>query len=137
MTIHQTMRGSGKDYGTVGLHQAEHAQFLIFPRSLRAYADSRIVGIDYGLFAGAEKDSTAKPAAMWLPKRKPRAPKPAPKPALAPKAPERSSPAKASEAPPVKKPTLPEKVAGEIRQVLADLAKGRVDKARGRLGRLV
>jgi hypothetical protein len=51
MTVHQTMRGTHKDYGTVGLHRGGESQFLVFPRSLRDFAAHRVVGIDYGRIA--------------------------------------------------------------------------------------
>ena len=47
MTLHQTVRGTAKDYGTIGLQMDAHAQILIFPRSLKKFADRRVVGIDY------------------------------------------------------------------------------------------
>ena len=47
MTLHQTVRGTAKDYGTVGLQMGAHAQILIFPRSLKRFSDRRVVGIDY------------------------------------------------------------------------------------------
>lgn len=52
LTLHQTLRGSRKDYGTVGLHVGDKAQFLIFPKSLKALEDRRVIAIDYDVFAG-------------------------------------------------------------------------------------
>jgi hypothetical protein len=49
MTIHQMLRGTKKDYGTVGLHADESSQVLVFPKSLRRFGEARIVGIDYRL----------------------------------------------------------------------------------------
>jgi hypothetical protein len=60
MTVHQTVRGSGTDYGTVGLHLGGHSQILIFPRSLKRFEDRRIVGIKYELFAEASVRSAEK-----------------------------------------------------------------------------
>ena len=47
MTIHQALRGTKKDHGTVGLHLEGSTQVLVFPKSLRRFGDRHIVGIDY------------------------------------------------------------------------------------------
>jgi hypothetical protein len=49
MTVHQALRGTKKDYGTVGLHLEGSTQVLVFPKSLRRFGDRHIVGIDYKL----------------------------------------------------------------------------------------
>ena len=49
MTIHQMLRGTKKDYGTVGLQADHSSQVLVFPKSLRRFGEARIVGIDYTL----------------------------------------------------------------------------------------
>jgi hypothetical protein len=51
LTVHQDVRGTRKDFGTVGLVQEPEAQFLVFPKSLRRFAGQRVVGIDYELLA--------------------------------------------------------------------------------------
>ena len=51
LTVHQDVRGTRKDFGTVGLVQEPEAQFLVFPKSLRRFAGQRVVGIDYQLLA--------------------------------------------------------------------------------------
>lgn len=56
LTIHQENVGAKKDYGMVGFHEELNAQFLIFPKSLKAFADRRVIGINYDLLA---KDSRA------------------------------------------------------------------------------
>lgn len=48
MTVWQAHRG-GTDHGVVGLFPEDGVQFLVFEKSLRAFANKRIVGIDYGL----------------------------------------------------------------------------------------
>lgn len=63
MSIHQTLRGSTKDYGTVGLLKTGETQLLIFPKSLSAFADRRVIAIDYGLFGEALSTSAPGPAA--------------------------------------------------------------------------
>lgn len=54
MTIHQQNVGTKKDHGTVGFSEESHAQYLIFPRSLRTFSDRKIIGVNYDLLA---KDS--------------------------------------------------------------------------------
>lgn len=51
MTIHQEHVGTHKDYGLVGFHPAPHAQYLVFPRSLKSFAGKRIVGVNFELLA--------------------------------------------------------------------------------------
>jgi hypothetical protein len=53
LTVHRRLRGAKKDFGVVGLEPARNAQFLVFPKSLRSFADRRVVGIDYDLLADA------------------------------------------------------------------------------------
>jgi hypothetical protein len=75
MTVHQDVRGTRKDYGTVGMTQEPEAQHLVFPRSLRKFEGQRIVGIDYGELAdGASLASTSTADAPAAPVRgRPRA----------------------------------------------------------------
>ena len=40
---------SGTDFGIVSLKESKEARYLIFPRSLKRFADKRIVGIDWAL----------------------------------------------------------------------------------------
>jgi len=40
---------SGTDFGIVGLKESKEARYLIFPKSLKRFADKRIVGIDWSL----------------------------------------------------------------------------------------
>jgi hypothetical protein len=86
MTVHQDVRGTRKDYGTVGMTQEPEAQHLVFPRSLRKFEGQRIVGIDYGELAdGASLASTSTADAPAAPVRgRPRAKsEPRPRPAKA------------------------------------------------------
>ncbi|MDB6095216.1 MAG: hypothetical protein JWM32_2778 [Verrucomicrobia bacterium] len=60
MTVHHVARGGQKDFGTVGLLKAEPgAQLLIFPKSLRRFSETRIVGINYDLLAEPESSHAA------------------------------------------------------------------------------
>ena len=58
MTLLGEAHGSKNDYGEVGFKEKAHGQFLIFPKSLKAFAGMKVVGIKYGLFEGAEESSS-------------------------------------------------------------------------------
>jgi hypothetical protein len=47
MTIQKS--GSGSDFGCVGLIERKGARYLVFPKSLKRFADQRIVGIKWEL----------------------------------------------------------------------------------------
>ncbi len=47
MTIQKSE--SGTDFGIAGFKEAKGASYLVFPKSLRRFADKRIVGIDWAL----------------------------------------------------------------------------------------
>jgi hypothetical protein len=49
MTVHQTAVGNKADHGIVGLVEGVKGQLLIFPKSLRAFESSQVVGIKYDL----------------------------------------------------------------------------------------
>jgi hypothetical protein len=53
MTVHEENVGARKDYGAVGFHPKGHAQYLIFPKSLKRFAQARVVGVKFELVAGA------------------------------------------------------------------------------------
>jgi hypothetical protein len=40
---------SGTDFGIAGFKETKEARYLIFPKSLKRFADKRIVGIDWAL----------------------------------------------------------------------------------------
>ena len=40
---------TGTDFGIVGLKKSKEARYLIFPKSLKAFAENRIIGIDWAL----------------------------------------------------------------------------------------
>ena len=40
---------SGTDFGIVGLKETKQARYLIFPKSLKRFAERRIIGIDWAL----------------------------------------------------------------------------------------
>lgn len=123
LTVHQELRGGKKDYGTVGLHAGARAQFLLFPRSLAAFAARRVIAIDYAALAGALSSS----ATLAAPPRRPATRTPA-RPAPAKPAPARPAPAEL----PKKTPESPR---SEIERALADLKARRPRSARLRLER--
>jgi hypothetical protein len=47
MTIQKTE--SGTDFGIVAFKERKGATYLVFPKSLKRFADKRIIGIDWGL----------------------------------------------------------------------------------------
>jgi hypothetical protein len=40
---------SGTDFGVVGFKERKSATYLLFPKSLKRFADKRIIGIDWAL----------------------------------------------------------------------------------------
>ena len=38
---------SGTDFGIVGVKESKEARYLIFPKSLKAFAENRVIGIDW------------------------------------------------------------------------------------------
>ncbi len=40
---------SGTDFGIVGFKQRKGATYLLFPKSLKHFAEKRIIGIDWAL----------------------------------------------------------------------------------------
>jgi len=40
---------SGTDFGIVGFKQRKGATYLVFPKSLKRFAEKRIIGIDWAL----------------------------------------------------------------------------------------
>jgi len=40
---------SGTDFGIVGFKESREARYLVFPRSLKRFADNRVIGIDWAL----------------------------------------------------------------------------------------
>ena len=47
MTILKSERGI--DFGIVGFKESREARYLIFPKSLKRFAEKRIIGIDWAL----------------------------------------------------------------------------------------
>ena len=49
MTILKTE--SGTDFGIAGFKEKKGATYLVFPKSLKQFADKRVVGIDWTLIS--------------------------------------------------------------------------------------
>jgi hypothetical protein len=47
MTIQKSE--SGTDFGIIGFKERKGARYLIFPKSLKRFADKRVIGIDWTL----------------------------------------------------------------------------------------
>jgi len=47
MTVQKS--DSGTDFGIVGFKESKEARYLVFPKSLKQFADRRVVGIDWTL----------------------------------------------------------------------------------------
>jgi hypothetical protein len=56
MSLSDESHGAGTEYGTVGYDEKRHGQLLVFPKSLKPFADAKIIGIKYDLFAEAPGD---------------------------------------------------------------------------------
>ena len=69
MTIHQRPDGTKTDYGTIGFEKNVPGQVLIFPKSLRSFADKRVIGVKYDLLEWA-----AAPKSQQAPKAEPARP---------------------------------------------------------------
>jgi hypothetical protein len=66
MTVHQQSGGTKTDYGTIGFEQGASRQFLLFPKTLKPFADKRVIGIKYDLLESVpvlEKEGQPKPVA--------------------------------------------------------------------------
>jgi hypothetical protein len=42
---------SGTDFGVVGFEERRGARYLVFPKSLKRFADKRIIGVDWALLS--------------------------------------------------------------------------------------
>jgi hypothetical protein len=72
MTVHQDAVGTKSDRGEVGFAPGSQRQFLLFPRSLRAFAGRAVVGIKYDLLGSRDiprSERASPPQAPKKPKR--------------------------------------------------------------------
>jgi hypothetical protein len=73
MTVQLKHTGSASDFGVVGFKQSPHAEYLIFPKSLKAFEGDKVVGIKYELIAPSKPQGPALKASR--PARAPSPPK--------------------------------------------------------------
>lgn len=53
LSLRQEPASKRKDFGVVGFDEGKHTTYLIFPKPLTAFLDSRIIGINYDLLREA------------------------------------------------------------------------------------
>lgn len=137
MTVHRAHRGTGADYGVVGIDPEPGAQLLIFPRSLRRFAGKRIVGISYDQVA-SNLYLTGQPTGRPRPKPAKRAAPPLEPVALFPGPARTVSPDQAADEARSRRepPTLPETLR-DLRAIERLLRKKRYAAARDETHRLV
>jgi hypothetical protein len=92
LTVKQEPTSTRADFAVVGFDEGRHVTYLLFPRSLKEFANARIVGIHYGDIKGAAvprgritqpRNSARQPAtpkARRVAAKKPAPPKPPPAP---------------------------------------------------------
>ncbi len=73
--------GAGTEYGTVGYDKTSHGQLLIFPKSLKAFVGTKVVGIKYDLLAEDSGRQNEKPSRKKEPKKSNQKPSKRPVPA--------------------------------------------------------
>jgi hypothetical protein len=64
MTLYQGSGSTKSDYGTIGFVEGSSRQFLVFPQTLKSFADKRVIGIKYDLLESmpvSRGEATAKP----------------------------------------------------------------------------
>jgi hypothetical protein len=79
LTVRQRPDGAKADYGVVGFEKGASGQIFVFPRSLKQFANQRVVGVKYDLLEWPEvskSQQAPKPRNLKRPaKRKPQDPK--------------------------------------------------------------
>jgi len=68
MTVAQQTVGTKTDRGEVGFHPGLNRQFLVFPKSLRSFADRDVVGIKYDLLSSPDVPRSKRAATPRPPK---------------------------------------------------------------------
>ena len=64
MTVYQGSGSTKSDYGTIGFVEGSSRQFLVFPQTLKSFADRRVIGIKYDLLESmpvSGDETTVKP----------------------------------------------------------------------------
>jgi len=129
LTVHQTFRGQKKDFGTVGFHRGDNGQILVFPRSLRRFADRKIVGVDYAL---VEQGRVRSGKGL-----KRRTPTPPPVRAKPPEPVQARPPQAEKNLPATKTPPTRDELLRVVRKAVAELKAGKAVPAYDRLAALV
>ncbi len=75
MSLSDDSHGAGTEYGTVGYDKKRKGQLLVFPRTLKAFEASKVIGIKYDLFA-EEEARMPDPKQKTSVKEKPKKPTP-------------------------------------------------------------
>jgi len=70
MTVFQDTVGSKADRGVVGFELGPARQFLIFPKSLRAFEGKQIIGIKYELWSAKEPSKAERAGPVKKPEKK-------------------------------------------------------------------
>lgn len=71
LTIAQATVGAKKDRGQIGFEAGANRQFLIFPKSLKAFAGRQVIGITYDLITEADLPASQRAATPRPPKKAP------------------------------------------------------------------
>ncbi len=123
VTVHQHARGAKKDFAEVGVVPGKGAQFLIFPKTVRRFADRRIVGVRYDLIADAATVEASRVEKAPPPAARKKAIAPEPQP----------------HAPPIpfEPPEDADPIKAEIRRALSELSSGQLAKVKRRLKALL
>jgi hypothetical protein len=58
LSLSDESHGSRAEFGTVGYDKKRHGQLLLFPKSLKAFADTKVVGIKYDLLEESASDNS-------------------------------------------------------------------------------
>jgi hypothetical protein len=69
MTVLQGSVGSKADRGQIGFHPGRGRQFLVFPKSLKPFADRTVVGMKYELIRNPEVPKSQRVKGRRLPKK--------------------------------------------------------------------
>jgi hypothetical protein len=138
MTLEQTPGGGKADFGTIGFDEKhETGQFLIFPKSLRSFEGSRVIGVKFDLIeqpklAPADLPKRRAPPARAKPRKRSVQPAAATPPRQSPVASPHPKPAP----PPAEKPSPAHaRLIREVRVAMKDLEHGQYVAAHQRLER--
>jgi hypothetical protein len=144
LSVHQANVGNSADFGTVGFEAGLEGTLLVFPKSIRRFANRRVVGVKYDLLdapkavAKAKHPRTGKPGKPGAAKKAKVQPPAAEEPKSEPKSRKRHDEAKPPEELPKTKgtPTVGKLISG-IKQAMKALNEGNAVRAYRTLAALV